>query len=409
MKTTKWKKTRKEIVVFGILTLGIIFGASVVLQDSGFFSRASWAQAKPLKIGVLEPISGVYAEAGQRQVKGMQMAFEQYGSEVAGRPIKLIVEDDELNPQVALRKARKLVESDEVDLLMGVISSGVAYSMKDYATRTKKILVLTAGGADGVMRKANYSPYVFGVRAATWQVSSPMGKWLARKYKRVFITGPDYALGIEMTKGFKDGWFKAGGPPPVGEVLAPLNTNDYAPYLTQIKNANPDCVFASFAGGDSVRFVKQFDEFGLKKQILLTGFGYLTDEDNVRAQGDSAIGVMTNFTSCYTLNTPENKKFVEQYKNRYKDNPSQDDYNGFNGALIVYQALKELRGNTSDQLALSKVIQKTDLMSPQGRIRFDPVTNNGIFDIYIREARKEGGEIHNYVVESFKEVVAPHE
>ena len=128
-----------------------------------------------------------------------------------------------------------------------------------------------------------------------------MGKWLARKYKRVFITGPDYALGIEMTKGFKDGWFGAGDPP-VGEVVAPLNTNDYAPYLTQIKNANPDCVFASFAGGDSVRFVKQFDEFGLKKQILLTGFGYLTDEDNVRAQGDSAIGVMTNFTSCYTLN-----------------------------------------------------------------------------------------------------------
>jgi branched-chain amino acid transport system substrate-binding protein len=391
MKTTKWKKMRKGVVFFSILTLGVIFGASFVLQDPGFFSRNSWAQGKPLKIGVLEPLSGVYAEAGQRQVKGKQMGFEQFGSEVARRPIKLIVEDTELNPQVALRKARKLVESDEVDLLMGIISSGVAYAMKDYATRSKKILVLTAGGADGIMRKANYSPYVFGVRAATWQVSAPIGRWLARKYKRVFITGPDYALGIEMSKGFKDGWLKAGGPPPVGEVLAPLNTNDYAPYLTQIKNANPDCVFASFASGDSVRFVKQFDEFGLKKQILLTGFGYLTDEDNHRAQGDSAIGVMTCFNSCYTLNTPENKKFVEEYKNRYKDNPSQDDYNGFTGAMIVYQALKELKGNTSDQLALSKAIQKLDMMVPPGRIRFDPITNNPIYDVYIREARKVGG------------------
>ena len=87
---------------FRDLTLGIIFGTSFVLQDSGFFSRPSSAQGKPLKIGVLEPLSGVYAEAGQRAVKGMQMAFEQHGSEVAGRPIKLIVEDTELNPQVAL-------------------------------------------------------------------------------------------------------------------------------------------------------------------------------------------------------------------------------------------------------------------------------------------------------------------
>jgi branched-chain amino acid transport system substrate-binding protein len=377
----------------------------------GPFSTTSLADTKPLKIGVLEPLSGPYTSLGQHALSGMKVCFEQRGWTVAGRKIELIVEDTELNPQVAMRKARKLVEKDEVDILMGVVSSAIGYALKDYVTRAKKVWVACAAGADGVFKKANFSPYAFGSRASTSQISATMGRWLLKSkgYKRVFITGPDYAMGREMTKAFKEGWGSAGGPPAVGEVLAPVGTNDYAPYLAQIKNAEPECVYASFAGGDAVRFVKQFEEFGLKKKIQLTGMGYLVEEDTTPAQGDAAIGVYTCFVTAYGLDIPENKKFKEYYAKQFNRTPSVDDYLGYGGALVVYEAIKKLKGDTRDQLALSKAIQSSDLASPFGRIRFDPVTNNGIFDMLIRESRKVDGEIHNYVIETIKDVVHPHE
>ncbi len=391
------------------LSRGMILGTSLLLPK--FFSRtASAAETSPIKIGVLEPLSGVYQNLGQHALKGMQTCFEQRGWTVAGRKIELIAEDDELNPQVTMRKARKLVEKDEVDILLGLMNSAMGVPVKDYATKEKKIFVACGAGSDAIFRKANYTPYAFGARPATWQISAPMGSWLAKTkgYKRVFITGPDYALGQDMTKGFKDGWSKAGGPTPIGEVLAPVGTNDYAPYLAQIKNANPQCVFASFAGGDAVRFVKQFHEFGLKKQMVLTGFGYLTEEDTILAQGDAAVGVLTTYCSAWGLDTPENKSFKEYYE-KHNAIATADDYVGYGGALAVYEALKKVGGNTKDKLALSKAIQESSLMTPYGRLRFDVVTNNGIFDIHVREVRKVGSVMHNYVVDTIKDVVEPSE
>lgn len=233
------------------------------------------------------------------------------------------------------------------------------------------------------------------------------GQLVKKGYKRVFITGPDYAMGHEMTTAFKAGWGNGGGGEPVGVILPPLGTTDFAPYLAQIKNSNPDCVFASFAGADSVRFVQQFDTFGLKKNIVLTGMGYLVEEDTTPAQGDSAIGVYTSISSAYGLDTPENKEFIGYYKKHYNSTPSVDDYMGAITATIFYEAAKMLGGDVSNQLALSKAIQTVNFVSPRGPTRIDPETNNVICNIYIREARKEGGQIHNYVVATYKDVVHP--
>ena len=391
------------------LGTGVILGTSLLLPNA-FCRFASAAETGPIKIGVLEPLSGVYQNLGQHALKGMQTCFEQRSWTVAGRKIELIAEDDELNPQVTMRKARKLVEKDEVDLILGLMNSAMGVPVKDFATKEKRIFVACGAGSDAIFRKANFTPYAFGARPATWQISAPMGSWLTKTkgYKRVFITGPDYALGQDMTKGFKDGWSKAGGPTPIGEVLAPVGTNDYAPYLAQIKNANPQCVFASFAGGDAVRFVKQFHEFGLKKQMVLTGFGYLTEEDTILAQGDAAVGVLTTYCSAWGSDTPENKSFKEYYE-KHNAIATADDYMGYGGALAVYEALKKVGGNTKDKLALSKAIQESNLMTPYGRLRFDPVTNNGIFDIHVREVRKVGNVMHNYVVDTIKDVVEPQE
>lgn len=383
---------------------------SLILMLMAYAPSVFCAEPKPLKIGVLQPLTGVMAGQARHEIRGMSVFYEQNGWKVAGRPIVLIEEDTEFNPQVGLRKARKLVEQDQVDLLVGVMSSAIGSAMKEYCTRAKIVWITNACFADPIFRKSNFSPYAFRITGSCYQFAWPMGDWLAKKgYKRLFVTGPDYSMGHEMSEACKKGWQNAGGPPPTGEVHAPTGTPDYAPYLAQIKKAEPDCMFASFAGTDAVRFVKQFDEFGLKKSIQLSGMGYTVSEESIPGQGESALGLYSSATEVLDLDIPENKAFVEYYRKKFNAYPTGSDYSAYNSAMLVYEAVKKLNGDTSDQLALAKTIQGLKLVSPRGPFRFDPVTNNVIENVYIREARKVGGEITNYLVDTYKDVIHPHE
>jgi len=393
-----------------LLTVFLVLVISLVLTHSVYLSFALSAESDPLKIGVLQPLTGVMASQAQHEIRGMSVFYEQHGWKVAGRQIVLIEEDTEFKIQVALRKTRKLIERDKVDILVGVMSSSIGSAMKPFVTRAKKVWITNASFADPLFRKSNFSPYAFRSTGSCYQFAWPMGDWLSKRgYKRAFITGPDYSMGHQMTKAFKEGWIGAGGPPPVGEDHAPTATKDYAPYLAEIKKAEPDCVFASFAGKDAVRFVNQFDNFGLKKNIQLTGMGYTVSEESIPGQGDSAIGVYTSATAVIDLDTPENKAFVAYYKKKFDAYPTGSDYCAYSSAMVIYEAVKRLSGKTSDQLALAKAMQAVKLVSPRGPFRFDPATNNVIENIYIREAKKVGGEINNYVVYTYKNVTHPHE
>ena len=155
-----------------------------------------------------------------------------------------------------------------------------------------------------------------------------------------------------------------------------------------------------------MRFVEQFDEFGLKKNITLTGMGY---EDTTAVQGDSVIGVYSSISSAYGLDTPENKEFVEYYKKKYNSTPTIDDYMGAITAMTFYEATKKLSGDLSNQLALSKAIRGLNFDSPRGPTRYDPSTNKVICNMYIREAKKVSGAIHNYAVETYKDLAHPGE
>ena len=168
-----------------------------------------------------------------------------------------MIEDTEAKPQEGMRKARKLVEQDNADILLGVISSAIGYALKEYVGRAKKVWVTTGAAADGIFKKANNNPYAFRSSLSTWQANNPMGTWLGDKgFKRVFLTGPDYAMGREALEAF-DKTFEVKGAKRVGGAYPPLGTTDFAPYLAEIKRANPELVYASYAGSDAVRFVQQ--------------------------------------------------------------------------------------------------------------------------------------------------------
>jgi branched-chain amino acid transport system substrate-binding protein len=375
---------------------------------SKIFSPAI-AQAAPIKVGVLSPLSGVFSGSGMHMVNGIKMAFDEMDNKIAGRPVTLVVEDDEAKPQEGLRKARKLVESDQADILLGVISSAVGYAVKEYVSRAQKVWLVGAAGADGIFRKKNNNPYAFRASLSVWQANSPMGTWLAAKgYKRVLYTGPDYAMGREAIEAFR-GTFRVPGAETVGEIFVPLGTNDFAPYIAQIKKAQPDLVYASYAGSDAVRFVQQFSEFGLSSSIKLAGFGYLVTEDVLAVQKEAALGVNSGINWAYGLDTPANRQFVENYRKRFGQTATEDSVHGYVCAQVTAEAIKSLGGTIRNQLELGAAVAKVNIMSPRGPISFDPATNNVIQNIYIREVRKDGNEFHNYVVATYENVKDPGE
>ena len=382
-------------------------GGGMLLAPRGLFSPAIAQTAAAIKVGVLAPLSGVYASLGTNKMNGIKMLFNEKGMKVAGRAIDLVVEDDEAKPQEGMRKARKLIEQDNTDVLLGVISSAIGYALKEYVGRVKKVWVTTGAAADGIFKKANNNPYAFRSSLSTWQANNPMGTWLGEKgYKSVFLTGPDYAMGREALEAF-DKTFEVKGAKRVGGVYPPLGTTDFAPYLAEIKRASPDLVYASYAGSDAVRFVQQYASFGLGSSIKLAGYGYLAEEDTFIAQGDAAVGIYSSLNWAYGIDTPLNKAFVSSYRKTYNAIPTVDSVAGYVGAQVVWDAINRLSGKVDSQEALSKAIEETKIDTPRGPISFDPDTHNVIQNMYIREAVKDGGEIHNKVLAKFDAVRDP--
>lgn len=398
----RWKKPSRRKLLAGA-------GAAGGLAVAGRFKILSpaIAQSSPIKIGVLAPLSGGQASLGSNKVNGIKMFFAEKDSKVEGRPIELLIEDDEFKPQEGMRKARKLVEQDNVDVLLGVLSSAIGYAMKDYVVRTRRVWVTTGAAADGIFKKSNNTPYAFRSSLSAWQANEPMGTWLAEKgFKRVFVTGPDYAMGREAIDAF-DRSFKVKGAAHIGEVFAPLGTTDFAPYLAEIKRANPDLVYASYAGSDAVRFVQQFASFGLKNTIQLAGYGYLAEEDVIEAEGAAAEGIYSGLNWGYGLDTPVSKAFVASFRKQFNTVPTVDSVAGYVGAQVVWEALKSLGGKIPSQEALSDAILRTKIDSPRGPISFDPETRNVVQNIYIREVIKDGSERHNRVLATFTSVRDP--
>ena len=395
--------SRRE-VLRGVSAVGL--GGAIGMP---FVWRAG-AQGAPIKIGVLAPLSGPFSSLGSHKVEGIKLFFDGAGMKAGGRPVQLLVEDTEGKPQEGLRLARKLVESEQVDLLLGVLSSAVGAAIKEYSGRVKKVWVTTGAAADAIFKKKNRHPYAFRASLSTWQGNNPMGTWLAsQNVKRVLLTGPDYSMGQEALNAFR-GSFEVAGPKIDAQVMAPLDTTDFAPFLAEIKRKEPEMVYASYPGSLAVRFVQQYSAFGLANSIPLTGYGYICDEDIIEAVGAATKGIRSGLNWAYGIDTPENKDFIARYRKAYNNAvPTVDSVAGYVGAQVVHAAIEALRGDTSSQERLAEAVGKVKIDTVRGPISFDPETNNVIQTIYIRDVAEIDGALHNKVLATYKDVRDPGE
>ena len=166
------------------------------------------AQGGPVKIGLVLPYTGVYAELGNSITQAMELVFARENWTVAGRKIEMIKEDDEMKPPVGVRKTEKLIDSDKVDILTGPVHSGILMGMRDKVHNSKTILIVSNAGADAISRD-RCSKWIFRTSFSNWQPCQPMGGWVAKNVsKEVFQIAPNYQAGKDMMEAFRETYLR---------------------------------------------------------------------------------------------------------------------------------------------------------------------------------------------------------
>ncbi|MGH7845215.1 MAG: ABC transporter substrate-binding protein [Candidatus Binatia bacterium] len=381
----------------------MVFGACftiLTIASVGFAATES-----PVRIGFLTPFVGVYAKIGKDMDNGFKLDLEQIKHQAGGRNIVLHAEDSEAKPDVGLSKARKLVEKDQVHVLAGIIHSGVAYAIRDYVTGNRIPLVITNAGAER-LTSADRSPYIFRVSFSNGQQDRAGGWYAATKAKmrRMILLAPDYSAGHEKAAGFKKTFTAAGGQA-VAEIYPPLGSQDFAPFLAQViaKAGQTDGVWAFFAGSDSIRFINQFAEYGLKEKTKLFVLGDTVDDSILPSMGDAASGVVSYLHYALTLDTPANKRFVAEYRKKYHEDPSMFSEQGYVGARAIVEAMNAVKGDLERKDNFLAALRRVQFEAPRGAFKFDEF-QNVINPVYIRKTEKSGARLHSVVIDKIPNV-----
>jgi branched-chain amino acid transport system substrate-binding protein len=370
---------------------------------------APWASAQePVKVGVVAPFSGVAGDYGKQMEGGMKAFFKLHGDTFAGRKIQLLIRDTGgPNPEVAKRLAQELVTRDKVDFLAGFGFTPEAMAAAPVATEAKKPMIVMNAASSVVTTR---SPYIARFSMSLPQVSAPMASWAARNgIRKVYTLVADYAPGIDSEAAFKKA-FEAAGGQVVDSVRVPLRNPDFAPFVQKIKDTKPEAVFMFVpAGEQSIAFMKAFEERGLGKDgIKVIATGDLTDDDVLNTMGDPVLGVITSHHYSAAHDSPENKAFVQAFRDVNKDlkRPNFMAVGGYDGMAAIAEVVKKL-GNDIDGDKAMEILKGLKLTSPRGPISIDPATRDIVQTVYIRRVEKRGNEYWNVEFDKFADVKDP--
>ncbi len=375
----------------------LVFSALLLLPLTAFGQAAR----PPIKIGLLLPYTGVIAITGQETSKGVEFYLAKIGGKAAGREIQLLKEDDEAKPDVGLTKARKLVERDKVDMLVGPVHSGVALAIRDYVHGQGIPLIVPVAFTRDLTAPGKASPWIFRVVETTDQGNFNMGTWVFKKtpYRKLVIMASDFVAGRHSAEGFMAA-FRAAGGEIVKEIYAPLNTADFAPYMAQVGGLGADAIYAWFGGADSIRFVKAYHEYGLAGKLPLLAYNTLVDDVLLPTLGDAALGIISVGHYSAALDTPENRAFVREYEAKYNAWPTRYVELGYVSAQLIAAAIEVLNGEVGDRARFRDAIRSvaTKIQPPRGPIRFDRY-QQVITDVYVMKVERRGNRLINAIVD----------
>jgi branched-chain amino acid transport system substrate-binding protein len=381
---------------------GIFIRSALTLLLLGSLVQPALSQTSPIKIGVMFPYTGPMAAMGLPERDAIKQAFDEEKNQVAGRKIELLFEDSLARPDVGLEKTKALVERDQVQLVLSELMSNVGDAIAPYLSEHKIPWVSTVALAS--LTRTQKSPYIFRFVPSAYQWALVAAQWAKKQgWKKVYFIGWNAPPAREAYQVVK----RVFGEENVVEAMFPdIGTPDYAPYLAKMDPAKADGVFVGMWGADALRITSQYAEYGLKKKMPFFGLAAFTSDELLGSMPESE-GIISAYTYCGSLETPENKRFVEGYESRYKSVPGSYQYMGYMAAKFVIQALKDINGRAEDHEAFDAALRKVQIKGPMGMASFDE-HQGMVGDFYILKVVKKDGHLQNSCVEKIPQVKDPY-
>jgi branched-chain amino acid transport system substrate-binding protein len=356
-----------------------------------------------VKIGMVMPMTGTLASAGQQVIAGARLYVKQHGDTVAGRQIELIVKDDASSGETGKRLIQELIVNEKVDVIGGGLTADLLPSAP-LLTEAQKPAVIMISSTTAVVEK---SPYFVRTSGTLAQSSAIMADWAIRNNLGKAVTlVSEFAPGLEAEETFANNFRAAGGQ--IAEMIrVPLRSPDFAPFLQRVRDAAPQAVFVFIPSVQAATFAKQLVERGLDKAgIKLIGPGDLTDDEALANIGDAMLGAVTAHFYSAAHPSALNKSFAEEYQ---KENHVRANFmaaSGYDGMHVIYEARKKT-GGAADGKALITAMKGTAWESPRGPMSIDRATGEVVHNIYIRRVEKVDGELRNVEFVTFSNVRDP--
>jgi branched-chain amino acid transport system substrate-binding protein len=387
-------KTSQRFVVRSMLA------AAAVLAMAG----TAQAQGQPVKIGLLATLEGPFAAGGADGMRGAELAVKQRGGEVAGRKIEVVKASSDAKPDVAVNAARKLVEQDKVDLMVGPLSGGEGIAVKDYAKTQPNTTFINGGSGAQATTLVNPSPnfFRFNTEGAQWMVG--LGKAaMAKGYKRTMVIAEDYAFPYSQVQGFMSEYCAAGGKVPLKEWV-PLGGKDYTATIAKIPK-DVDALMVVLGGADAVNFLNQYEAAGGDKPIMGGSITVSQDVLNYRGKRrESLVGTLSAGPLADAFDGADWKAFVADYQKNYPvsaggyPSPSLFAFVYYLNMKAALDGLAAVNGDLSGgQAKFREALSKLQLKGPTGTVTLDE-NRQAIGTTFVTEVVKDAqGNLFNKV------------
>ena len=347
---------------------------------------AGAAGAEPVNVGMITTLSGGGAGLGIDVRDGFQLALDR----AEGHEVELIVEDDRREPGVAVQLADEMIQSDDVDVMTGIIFSNLAMAVVPSAVRQGVFYLSANAGPSQLAGRMCHENY-FSVSYQNDNLHEAAGAYANEAgHERTFIMAPNYPAGQDALTGFKR--FYEGEV--AEEVYTRLGQTDYAAEIAQIRASGADSVFIFLPGGMGISFVKQYAQSGVELPLIGPAFSF--SQDMLEAIGEAALGVRNTAQWSPDLDNPANDAFVEAFREVYGRTPSLYAAQGYDTANLLLSALEQAHP-AEDPEAFRAALKAAEFDSVRGEFEFGP-NNHPIQDIYVREVVEREGALTNRLV-----------
>ncbi|KQW36110.1 ABC transporter substrate-binding protein [Rhizobacter sp. Root404] len=383
---------------------GKVFARSLI-GAAATFAVVGFAQAQEtLKVGLLASLEGPFAAPGQDGMRGADLALKQKNGMAGGKKIEFVKVSSDATPDKAVNSTRKAVEQDKVQIMIGPLSGDEGIAVKNYAKTQPNVTFINGSSGAQAATLTDPAPnfYRFNTEGAQWMVG--LGEHaLGKGYKKVYLIAEDYGFPYSQVQGFMASYCAKGGKV-LDKAWVPLGTKDYSSVIAKIPK-DIDALVVVLGGSDAVNFLTQYEQAGGDKPMV--GGSITVDQTVLNFKGkrrESLLGTASAGPMADSIDTPEWKKFVADYKANFKDgfpSPSLFAYLYYINTKAALDALDAVKGDLSGgQKAYRDALQKTNFKGPAGDVKID-ANRNGVGTTYITEVAKAAdGSFYNKVVKS---------